>query len=572
MQDSKIIIDLGANADQLKKVIDIVGQKLDYLKSKIESIPDGGKGLNKLTREFNTLSKSQQNLIKNLDNLDNKVKGVSTSFSPIVNSSKNATNAITSLSLVAQDLPFGFIGIQNNLPRVIQTFGDLKLESVTTQNALKSLGSALIGPAGLFLGFSAVTAAITFAIQKYGSLSKAIDAVIFNGKVLSKQQQEIVDGVAQEGTKVLTLYGLYQNLGDARDKQAEILSKLNTISPQYFGNLDNEKNKIDGLTSSINKYIDSFIGKIYVETQQKKITELITQYAEKISFLIDNEIELQKQTERRRNTTKNLVKDLELLAETQSRAGDIGIGIKAPQIKRTTEEVIKSLRDDLRKGVEDVFKNVGRFKEFIDIGEIFGEPKKSKVLKEKVEEVGRTVPLILKKQRKEVDLSFITDIEFKEPTFNLSQMMIDSINKMKELGAQFLMMRELMENVFFNPIQDLFTNFFETGKFAFKKFGDSVLKEIQRLVARIIASGIINLLASILVPGGSAAAQAFGMTQGGLGGIIKQVLGGRNRTQEANFGGLQGGLGLTGQVVFRQSGSDLVGVLNRTNATINRVG
>ena len=42
--------------------------------------------------------------------------------------------------------------------------------------------------------------------------------------------------------------------------------------------------------------------------------------------------------------------------------------------------------------------------------------------------------------------------------------------------------------------------------------------------------------------------------------------------QAVNFGGVQGNAGLSGQVVFVQRGADLVGVLNRTNTNINRIG
>ena len=42
---------------------------------------------------------------------------------------KKSRTALNSLSLVAQDLPFGFIGIQNNLPGVISSFGELTREA-----------------------------------------------------------------------------------------------------------------------------------------------------------------------------------------------------------------------------------------------------------------------------------------------------------------------------------------------------------------------------------------------------------------------------------------------------------
>ena len=105
--------------------------------------------------------------------------------------SKKSRIALTSLSLVAQDLPFGFIGIQNNLPSVISSFGELTREAGGVGGALKQLGSALIGPAGLFLAFSAVTAGVTFLIQKYGSLGAAVTALVSNNAKLVQVQNAL---------------------------------------------------------------------------------------------------------------------------------------------------------------------------------------------------------------------------------------------------------------------------------------------------------------------------------------------------------------------------------------------
>ncbi len=91
---------------------------------------------------------------------------------------KKSRIALTNLSLVVQDLPYGFIGIQNNLPALTQSFAQLSSEAGGTQNALKQIAAGLVGPAGLFLAFSAVTTAITYAVQKYGSLQEAFNALI----------------------------------------------------------------------------------------------------------------------------------------------------------------------------------------------------------------------------------------------------------------------------------------------------------------------------------------------------------------------------------------------------------
>jgi hypothetical protein len=70
-----------------------------------------------------------------------------------------------------------------------------------------------------------------------------------------------------------------------------------------------------------------------------------------------------------------------------------------------------------------------------------------------------------------------------------------------------------------------------------------------------------------LPPAGSGAGffgGLFNALAGGLGGVAAPTFGGG--------AGLSGGLALNGQVVFVQRGTDLVGVLNKGNSQINRVG
>lgn len=472
---------------------------------------------------------------------------------------KKSRTALNSLSLVAQDLPFGFIGIQNNLPGVISSFGELTMEAGSVAGALKQLGSALIGPAGLFLAFSAVTAGVTYAIQQYGSLGKAIDVLIFSGRALSKEQQEIAKNVANEGTQVLTLYGLYKNLGDSREKQVEIVKKLNQISPEYFGNLDSEKTKIDELKGSIDRYIDSFIGKIYVETQQKKITELITKYAEKISFVIDKEIELDKQREKSANNITNFIRDSELLAKAQGKASDISINAPKIEIKKTTQEVIDNLRNQLKLSVEEVFKGVGKFKQFIDIGEIFGTKGQDKTPKA-IKEAAKKTKKEIFKYNKELEVPKVISGEAK---IVKNQKFLDT----QAIAAEFALAKEVIDGVFFNPIAESFENFINTGKFTFDEFAKNIKANIAKIVAQIAASKIVELLGTIF-----AGPIAGGLSQGGgflsmIGNILPAF---RANTRFEGVRPLATGGGQKIDLVLR--GTDLVGSINRTNAQISRVG
>lgn len=149
---------------------------------------------------------------------------------------------------------------------------------------------------------------------------------------------------------------------------------------------------------------------------------------------------------------------------------------------------------------------------------------------------------------------------------------LKSINKDANLSAAY----ELATQTFFNPISEVFEDFLNTGKFAFDEFAKSIIKSINQIVSKIIATGIVSLLFTIFSGGFSASA-------GGAAGGFKKVLSlmtsaiggqfGRNNIQNPSMANINpGGMQMSGQVVFVQRGSDLVGVLNRTNGTINRVG
>jgi hypothetical protein len=202
--------------------------------------------------------------------------GLAGGFNGIKKGSAEAGRALTSLSLIAQDLPFGFIAIQNNLPAVIQTFGQLKATSQGTIPALQAIGSAILGPAGLFFAFSAVTSVLTVAVQKYGSLGAAIDAYLGKQFELSdeirestkafaefnKERKSAIDlsnqqaaSVAGEATKIQSLLSIVLDQTKSYEERNTALGKLKDIDQIYFGNLELEKTKYEDLELAVGDYI-----------------------------------------------------------------------------------------------------------------------------------------------------------------------------------------------------------------------------------------------------------------------------------------------------------------------------
>ncbi len=518
---------------------------------------------------------------------------------------KKSRIALTNLSLVVQDLPYGFIGIQNNLPALTQSFAQLSSEAGGTQNALKQIAAGLVGPAGLFLAFSAVTTAITYAVQKYGSLKEAFNALIGIAPILTESQKEynkaVADAtgnVALEEAKIKILVGTLNDLDAPQRLRIAAYNELKKVSPDVVAGIKEENALTSESIDIINKSSEARLQAIRLRIQEAGINAVLTNNAEKLATK-QQELNL---------ASKEYVSNAVAFTKAQNSTNISGQA--AVQVQQSAFSAFKSSA----KSVSTLLKEISNLKSeqeayldqlkpivdqtsLINLGtkERIGLIKKeTKAQQENTKEYPTLFEIFkklivirneftqdselfkyferaskgLEKFRKD---NVEVETKFKVPTtLALSPMMKQKMEELKALAQEFTNVREILTQTFFNPLQDLFTNFFETGKFAFKSFADAVLKEIQRLVARIIATGIIKLLASILVPGGAVAVAATGLKSVSTGALADFLGGG---VRNPSFGGVQGGgLGMSGQVALVLRGQDLVGAINRTNTTINRVG
>lgn len=105
--------------------------------------------------------------------------------------SAQAGQSLQNLSRIAQDAPFGFIGIANNINPLVESFGRLKAETGSTGGALKALVSGLSGPAGLGLAFGVVTAAISFAQIGFGGWSRGSKDAKENSDLFKKDLEAL---------------------------------------------------------------------------------------------------------------------------------------------------------------------------------------------------------------------------------------------------------------------------------------------------------------------------------------------------------------------------------------------
>ena len=123
-----------------------------------------------LLKQFESALKKATN-VGEINYLNNQVKFLNGSIASL-NQQMNkvgrpvgdATNALSNLSRVAQDAPYGFIGIANNLNPLLESFQRLQTQSGSASNAFKSMVAGLTGPAGIGIALGVVSSlAVTFS-------------------------------------------------------------------------------------------------------------------------------------------------------------------------------------------------------------------------------------------------------------------------------------------------------------------------------------------------------------------------------------------------------------------------
>ena len=211
---------------------------------------------------------------------------------------KNSNKQWSALALVVQDLPYGFRGIQNNLPALF--------------------GSLATGAGAAYFAFSAVVAAITAwdmgLFKVFQTTEKATDAQDEYNKALNSA---ITSGYG-EISQVKALVSVVNNQTLSIDKRKDALKKLQDEYPGYFKNMSLEQTSVDGLTLSVGELTKAIIARAEATAMTSEIEKIAAQRYNNTKAIEKNELAI-----------TNLKNSLVILSkESQYVSGGFGAGAK----------------------------------------------------------------------------------------------------------------------------------------------------------------------------------------------------------------------------------------------------
>jgi hypothetical protein len=174
-------------------------------------------------------------LNKAIDATQAKIKTISTAgqgaaagLAKVAPAANTAGQSLTNLGRIAQDAPFGFIGIQNNINPLLESFQRLQAESKATGTSLLSnLKGALVGGAGIGLAISVTTGLLSLMSQG-----------LFDSK---EEADRFADSMRQMSLEIEQAKSRIENFTTA----AEELNRLNDINLNIFVDDEGKRKIID---------------------------------------------------------------------------------------------------------------------------------------------------------------------------------------------------------------------------------------------------------------------------------------------------------------------------------------
>jgi hypothetical protein len=243
-----------------------------------------------------TSAESLDRVSKSAEHADEKLSKMAADGS----GSNSAAFALTNFNRVLQDLPYGFIGIANNIDPLVSSFQKLKGETGSVGGAFKAMLGMLSGPTGVLF---AVNAAVMVFQLLPGILKKVSGETDETTGKLKKMKAAVVEKTFAEDADIKKLImqqiqiqavsaALAAGTLEVQSKKYWI-NKLNNEYKPYLGQLKNHKVDEDNLSIALNNVNIQLATKLNNMIMEKVLVKM----ADALAVQMTKILELRTQTE-----------------------------------------------------------------------------------------------------------------------------------------------------------------------------------------------------------------------------------------------------------------------------------
>jgi hypothetical protein len=533
----------------------------------------------------------------------------------------DASQSLINFSRIAQDAPYGIMGIANNLNPMVESFQRLAATEGGTKKALGAMLSGLAGPAGIGVAIGVVSSlAVTFSKEISNFFKGPTDELNKFRAELKKVADDINAIIGKEQTKRTKGIFLAEIIaGGPPEQQKEALKQLKDLysesaaiqdaklgqDKKFYQSLVNQAAIQNSAVANEKNYTEQ-LNLLYAkqrENNKNRDTELSKVKGTKVDaflrvFTVDEQIaDINKYYDKLGNAYKKDINTLERLTKVELNKITL-----TPSIDNTSKDKVVNTLGDFAKAEKVVLQEILDYrKAFADKMKAIGltpvieDTLSQKIEKEKerVESISKLLAPLKERMASPTGLGGILAADASKRTAENKEEDAEKQRKIKNIKE----IQKANED-FANSISNRVTGAI-MGMWDAMQSGESVLDALGNMLGRLaeqlvqaalqaaIFAGIMSLLSGGVAGGGLSFAgyfmKAFGMAEGGIVTGPTHALIGEGNESEAvmplsklngmlnttfNAGAMNGSAagGGNGQFVLR--GQDLVLALQRSNSAL----
>jgi hypothetical protein len=232
------------------------------------------------------------NILKDkITGLRTSIASSGTSMDALSTRTKGAGLAMTDLSRIVQDAPYGFMAISNNLNPMLESFQRLKVESGGTGSALKLMASSLAGPAGIGLALSVVSSAIVYFSTHVSKTKAVIDEVKKANDEFKKSLLDAQAGAMAAGVQLQLFVDIAKNGSLPLSQRNEALKEANKLLGEHGMVLTLDNIASAAATKAVTDYTNALVAQAVAQAYVKRISDATVQKQDLLSQLNTNQKE-----------------------------------------------------------------------------------------------------------------------------------------------------------------------------------------------------------------------------------------------------------------------------------------
>lgn len=279
-------VQIGSDTSDFERGISDVEKQLQTLERRREARVRIGADVGDLDRRITQTT-------ANLTRLRSALNQTSTSAQNFNRQTANGSNTLTQFSRIAQDAPFGIMGIGNNLTATAEAFANLSRNAGGARAALSAVGQSLLGSGGILLAISLVTTGLTLMSQKgltvsdvFAKLTGTFDE---NRAAMQKMNAEVAKNAQGDISAMNAYVAVAKDVNLSLEDRLIAVKKLQDEYPAYFGNLTKEQILQGNVASTVKEVTAALIARAKASALTERIVKLAEE-EEQIRARINNVI------------------------------------------------------------------------------------------------------------------------------------------------------------------------------------------------------------------------------------------------------------------------------------------